>query len=504
MTKIQYTPQQKIDVLKTLDRIQNVRQTARIHDIKSPKTIREWRRDKPKIMELQRQNKRVTNNATRKRLFGGGCKPKFRAVEKELNDWIDARRKEKLAVTPKTAIDRAIFIHKSSSNSQSNFKASRGWLQRYFKRFHRSLRRRTHLATQNNKTPTITRNIVLEHLTSLSYLASLYEKKNIFNMDETPLYVDMPATTTIEYIGEKTVDVVSGGYEKHRISVVLTICANGSIAKTFVIMQKLLKAPKVNLPNNIHLSVSKSGFMDCRLMREYLNEIIKPITSRNGEIILLMDELSSHHEDRVLALMKEINARGVFLPPNHTSELQLLDVSVNHPFKTAFRSIWENYMLTSEPEFTNRGNRKKISYQMQVDMISSALSKINHMEMISKSFIASGFSIYNNDQQRPILANFNRRLQKIFDDRTDWNQYFATYKQNNHQRIEERCSSFHINAPPKKRKNKQSLTQPTSQSSTQSTSQSSAQSTSESSAQSTSHSTINSIDDYLHLNIWDI
>ena len=56
-----------------------------------------------------------------------------------------------------------------------------------------------------------------------------YEQINIFNVDETPLYVDMPNYN----------NVVSGGYEKHRISVVLTICANGSIEKSFVIMQKL-------------------------------------------------------------------------------------------------------------------------------------------------------------------------------------------------------------------------------------------------------------------------
>ena len=59
-------------------------------------------------------------------------------------------------------------------------------------------------------------------------------------MDETPLYIDiiLPAATTINNIGEKSIDVVKSGYEKHRISCVLTISAIGALTKTFMIMQK--------------------------------------------------------------------------------------------------------------------------------------------------------------------------------------------------------------------------------------------------------------------------
>ena len=83
-THTQYTPNQKIEVLKTLERINCVKETARLHNIKSPKTIREWRKDKEKIKELDRQNMCAKNDRHRKRLFGGGRKPKLRHVEEEL------------------------------------------------------------------------------------------------------------------------------------------------------------------------------------------------------------------------------------------------------------------------------------------------------------------------------------------------------------------------------------------------------------------------------------
>ena len=57
-----------------------------------------------------------------------------------------------------------------------------------------------------------------------------------------------------------------------------------------------------------------------------------------------------------------VNSRAFFLPANHTSELQPLDVSINHLYKQAFRDLYDDNMLSSVPEFTNAGNRKKMSY----------------------------------------------------------------------------------------------------------------------------------------------
>ena len=47
-------------------------------------------------------------------------------------------------------------------------------------------------------------------------------------------------------------------------------------------------------------------------MKDYLNGIIKPITNVDGEIVLIMDELSSHHTENVVKLMDDINARAFF------------------------------------------------------------------------------------------------------------------------------------------------------------------------------------------------
>ena len=93
MTKIQYTPEQKLKVLQTLDEIQNVNQTARMYQIKSTKTIRYWK-NREQVKMLDRCNRAANNKTKRRRLFGGGCKPKFSSIENELNNWIDSKRHE--------------------------------------------------------------------------------------------------------------------------------------------------------------------------------------------------------------------------------------------------------------------------------------------------------------------------------------------------------------------------------------------------------------------------
>lgn len=211
----------------------------------------------------------------------------------------------------------------------------------------------------------------------------------------------------------------------------LTISANGLMLPAFVIFQKLRKKPNVNLPSNIVLNVSQSGFMDSTLMIDYVDKILKPVSSKN-KILLIMDELSAHTTDSVVNSLRNCNIEHIVIPAKFTSELQPLDVSINAPFKTNFREIWSEYMLNSVPQYTPSGNRKKPSYDCQLQMISAAIEKTNHIHTISYSFIACGLSCRNDtDNQFPeksVLYYFNERLKKIFPLGTNWNDYFKSLK----------------------------------------------------------------------------
>ena len=49
----------------------------------------------------------------------------------------------------------------------------------------------------------------------------------IINMDETPIYFDIPEKTTIELKGTKNVKISTFGNDKSRVSVILAIVGNG-------------------------------------------------------------------------------------------------------------------------------------------------------------------------------------------------------------------------------------------------------------------------------------
>ena len=95
----------------------------------SESSVRDWRKQKDKLLLLP---------ASKKQLPGGGRKPLLPDFEGQLAEWIEELRGQHLWVT------RSEIQHKATQLYQgSDFTASRGWLEKFMKRFNFSLRRKT-------------------------------------------------------------------------------------------------------------------------------------------------------------------------------------------------------------------------------------------------------------------------------------------------------------------------------------------------------------------------
>ena len=90
------------------------------------------------------------------------------------------------------------------------------------------------------------------------------------------------------------------GLDKFRMTAALSITKSGILLKGFIILRNLVRGPKVNLPENIYLTVSKSGSMSTSFMLLYLGEIIRPYIPANEKCLLILDSLSSHVTDEVI------------------------------------------------------------------------------------------------------------------------------------------------------------------------------------------------------------
>lgn len=97
------------------------------------KRIREWCSQKDQLHKLA-----IDSGANRKRLVGAGRKPLDQEMEEELLQWIIQQRDRSIRVSRKMIIQKA-----KDMTSHSDLRASRGWLDRFLKRKHLSLRHKT-------------------------------------------------------------------------------------------------------------------------------------------------------------------------------------------------------------------------------------------------------------------------------------------------------------------------------------------------------------------------
>lgn len=107
-----------------------------------PRQVRAWRKQKDALVDAAK-----LISPRRARIQGGGRRPVSEEMEATLSCWIQERRKRYLRVSRRMIqVKAAEIFHEMTDCRDENFNASRGWLERFLKRNHFSLRKRTTLA----------------------------------------------------------------------------------------------------------------------------------------------------------------------------------------------------------------------------------------------------------------------------------------------------------------------------------------------------------------------
>lgn len=310
--------------------------------------IKKWVKQESKINMV---------NKSRNRVSGGGRKQFYPALEKKLLLWFRDQRNRKLVINYPRLRAECRKIAAEMGIDSKEFACSNRWIDAFCKRHKISHRRVTHKSqAQNFDDLGELKRSTIEYFDNLKELN--YSEKVIYNMDETPCYFDMCCESTLHFKGENTVEALSTGNTKKRFTVVLCASTKGTFLRTMIIFKGLKKVPKIRLPSNIFVAVSDGGSMNGDLMKQWsLNCFNKKGNLFLSESsLILMDSFGSHKRDDVLNLLtKKCKTCVVFIPPKTTSFLQPLDVSINHPFKTKLRELWNDWIETTSPEFTKSG-----------------------------------------------------------------------------------------------------------------------------------------------------
>ena len=179
----------KLKVIMFAEKISN-REAKRKFGVEES-CIRDWRKNKSKIEQLSSKSLWLP---------GGGHKACFPSMEDTIAAWIDSQRSCNLRVTRSAIQHKALELYEG----EAEFTASRGWLENFLKHNRYSLRRRT---TVSQSLP----NQLVQKFSSFALHVRKLKHKHqyipnaIGNMDETPLWLDMPGDTTITRKGEHTV-----------------------------------------------------------------------------------------------------------------------------------------------------------------------------------------------------------------------------------------------------------------------------------------------------------
>ena len=272
------------------------------------------------------------------------------------------------------------------------------------------MRRITHQGQADNRDSILLRNIARDHIRGLEQLTLELDSSRIFNMDETPCYMDMSNDSTLDFVGNKNVDATNTGNDKSRFTVVLCICADGRILNAMVILKGLVHVPRCDIPQNIKLFASKGGSMNETLMHQWIQSVF---TTRGRYLstepsLLIMDSHRSHYVETVITKLKSYNIKTKLVPPKTTPYLQPLDVTggPNKVFKHLMRGEWQDWLHNEIPEYTQAGNRRRPSYQHLINMVSRSIIALN-VEVIRRAFELCGVAARGAHVQQGAL---NHRL----------------------------------------------------------------------------------------------
>ena len=89
-----------------------------------------------------------------------------------------------------------------------------------------------------------------------------YSLARIFNMDETPMWFELPSSRTLEFSGGRTVPVKSCGAEKRSFTVTLAVAADGKKIPPAVIFKGVRTPRDLVVPDSVRVSFHKKGWMD--------------------------------------------------------------------------------------------------------------------------------------------------------------------------------------------------------------------------------------------------
>ena len=329
---------------------------------------------------------------TARRLRGGGRKHVLtEEQEKQLEKWVMDKRTcpARLAVAELDIQMEA----RAEFKGVKGFKAGNTWVRGFMRRRRLSLR----VSTTNKELSTLPMlTIRFNYRSMFAELFFLTPGHLLFNMDETSVYLDMPAGRTVERTGARSVEIGTTKHERDRVAVVLCVSRAGTMVTPLLIFRcnEKTQFKKTNRLDHVRVNAAgggvdlvvthnKKAWLTGALMVHWLTQIYKPAVERAAgaaaaaKAMLFMDNCSTHDCEASVTAMRGAAINYKFFPPHCTPILQPCDQNVNQLFKKVYSQQWSAwYEKVGRHSKTAAGNLKKATEEEVTGWIAHAVAAI--------------------------------------------------------------------------------------------------------------------------------
>lgn len=262
-------------------------------------------------------------------------------LEEEIVRWIDLCEKLRLPVVTGAAIRaKAAKIRASlmldpttSSPKLARMNFSIGWLQKLQQR-HGMKSRRVHGEAASARASDVEAGRA-----ELQRVTSKYNKKDVFNMDESAYFYCSVPTKTISK------NCVAGRKKnKKRMTVAIAANADGSCKLPLFFIGTAARprcfGSKSADELGVEYSSASKGWMTTALFQSWVEHFNSTMQSENRHVLLLLDNASPHRISKPLS-----NVTLHLLPPNTTAHLQPQDAGIISSFKSAIGELRNRHVV---------------------------------------------------------------------------------------------------------------------------------------------------------------
>ena len=312
-----------------------------------------WKREeeKGKFAQMKGNQRRAT---------GGGRGRQWPEMERELFERFRERRAIGRIVRRSwfKRVSKELFQKHYSQQLETShsFKFSNGWFRRYLSHHQITFRFITNTASQlpidfanailawlrfNRRNSQLRPN---DHFNTEGELTfhrvGRYRLQNICSMDQTPVPFEFLEGQTYNQIGDRTIWVQSSrsGWDKRQGTIQLTVFADGiPCVKPLVFFRGKGTGPTIineqrQYDNHVVVKFNPTAYPNSSNMLEWLDEQLVPVLE-GQPTLLALDLFSGHKTEEVLATFRAHDITPSVIPGGCTGLVQLLDVSINRPFK---------------------------------------------------------------------------------------------------------------------------------------------------------------------------